>query len=228
MRVAPALLRQVGHEFGAQSLFDALDHVLLHRFHLQHAADAVERHVLGQDRQDAGRVLGPQLGQNHRDSLRIFVLEIVRQHFFLNVGELFPHVAAGGAADFIHDAADALLRQILLQQALGGVVVAEQRARGRQAADEFEQQLFDFLGLDAAELRHDDGNLAQLVVVEHAEYLAAVLVAERQHQHRRAFRAGELAPGLGHLRTAGEFGHQATNVLADFVDVGVFFCDRGH
>jgi hypothetical protein len=57
--------------------------------------------------------------------------EVVRQHLFLDVGELLPHVAAGGAADLVHDAANPLRRKILLQQALGGVVVAEQRAGGR-------------------------------------------------------------------------------------------------
>ena len=30
---------------------DALDHFLLHRFHLQHPADHVQRHVLGKDRE---------------------------------------------------------------------------------------------------------------------------------------------------------------------------------
>jgi hypothetical protein len=49
-----------------------------------------------------------QLGQHHRDGLRIFVLEIVGEHLFLDVGEFLPHVAAGGAADFVHDAGDAL------------------------------------------------------------------------------------------------------------------------
>src|SRR6185312_15049533 len=65
------------------------------------------------------------------DRLRVFVLEIVRQHLFLDVGELLPHVAAGGAANVVHDAVHALRRQVLLQQALGGVVVAEQRAGRR-------------------------------------------------------------------------------------------------
>src|ERR1700738_4422726 len=46
-------LRQVRHEFGAERLFDALDHFLLHRLHLQHPVDHVERHVLGQDREPA-------------------------------------------------------------------------------------------------------------------------------------------------------------------------------
>ncbi len=114
-------------------------------FHLQHAVDAVERQVFRQDGEHARGVFGPQFRQHDRDGLRIFVLEIVREHFFLNVGELFPHVAAGGAADFFHDAADAFLRQILLEQAFGGVVVAEQRARRRHAADEFQQQLLDLL-----------------------------------------------------------------------------------
>ena len=101
--------------------------------------------VLRQDREHARGMLGPQLGQHHRDGLRVFVLEIVRQHLFLDVGELLPHVAAGRAADLVHDAADALRRQVLLQQPLGGVVVAEQRAGGRQPADEFQQQRLDQL-----------------------------------------------------------------------------------
>ena len=163
----------------------------------------------------AGGVLGPQLGQHHRHGLRVFVLEIVRQHLFLHVGELFPHVAAGGAADLVHDAADALLRQVLLQQALGGVVVAEQGARGRHARDEFQQQLLDRIGVDRAERRHHDGDFAQLVVVEQAEDLAAVLLAERQHQHGRPLRAGQLAAAGIDLRLAGKLGHQAADVLAD-------------
>ena len=41
--VAAAGLRQARHEFGAQRLLDALQHLLLHRLHLQHAVDDVER-----------------------------------------------------------------------------------------------------------------------------------------------------------------------------------------
>ena len=133
------------------------------------------------------------LDEHHRDGLRVFVLEIVGEHLFLDVGELLPHVAAGGAADLFHDAADALGRQELLQQPLGGVVVAHQRAGRRHASDEFEQQALDRLRLDGAERRHHDRQFAQFVVVEHAPDLAAVLLAEREHQHGGALRPGELA-----------------------------------
>ena len=51
-----------------------------------------------------------------------------------------------------------------------------------------QQQLFDRFGLDRAERRHHGGDFAQFVVVEQAEDLAAVLLAERQHEHRRPFR----------------------------------------
>ena len=167
-----------------------------------------------------------QLRKHHGNGLRVFVLEIVRQHLFLDVGELLPHVAAGGAANLVHDAADALSRQILLQQAFGGVVVAEQGAGSRHAADEFEQQLLNRFGLDRAERRHHDGNFAQLVVVEQAEDLGAVLFAERQHEHRRTLRAGQLADAFRSLRALRELGHQPADVLADpfflvFLGLGV-------
>ncbi len=175
--VAAAGLRQVGHEFGAQRLLDALDHLLLHRFHLQHAVDHVERELLGQDAEHARGVLRLQLRQHHRDGLRIFVLEVVGEHLFLHVGELFPHVAAGGAADLVHDAVDALRRQVLLQQPLGGVEVAHQRAGSRHARDEFEQHVLDRVDLDGAERRHFQRELAHLVVVEQRPDLAAILLA---------------------------------------------------
>jgi hypothetical protein len=219
VRVAAARLRNVGHEFGAQRLFDALDDFLLHRFHLQHAVDAVERHFFGQNSENARGVLRAQLGEHYGHRLRVFVLEIVRQHLFLHVGELFPHVAAGGAADFVHDAGDAILRQELPEQALGRVVIAEQRAGGRQTADEFKQKLFDLFGIDGAERGHDDGDFAQFVIVKQREDLAAILLAERQHQYRGALRAGELAQGLVALRPAGELRHQVADVVADGVFV---------
>src|SRR5712692_5681353 len=72
--VAAARLRQVGHEFGAQGAFDPLDHLLLHRLHLEHAVDHVERQIFGQDGEHPRRVLRPDLAQHHGDGLRIFVL----------------------------------------------------------------------------------------------------------------------------------------------------------
>ena len=67
--VAAAGLREVRHEFGAQRLLDALQNVLLHRFHLQHAVDHVEREVLGQNRKHARGVLGPELRKHDGDGL---------------------------------------------------------------------------------------------------------------------------------------------------------------
>ena len=52
--------------------------------------------------------------------------------------------------------------------------------------DEFEQQVLDQFRLDGADRRHHDRKLAQLVVVEQAPDLGAVLLAEREHQHRGA------------------------------------------
>jgi hypothetical protein len=206
--VAAPRLRQVRHEFGAQRVLDPLDHLLLHRFHPQHAVDHVEREVLGQDGEHARGMLGPQLGEHHRHGLRVFVLEIVGEHLLLDVGELLPHVAARRTADLLHDAADPLRRQILLQQPLGRVVGAHHRARGRHARDEFQEQAFDRRRLDGAERRHHHRELAQLVVVEQAPDLGAVLLAERQHEHGGALRTGELAAGILGL-AARQRGHHA-------------------
>src|SRR6185437_2037162 len=63
VRVAAPRLRQIGHEFCAQRLFDALDHFLLHRLHSQHAVDDVERELFRQDREHARGMFGPQLGE---------------------------------------------------------------------------------------------------------------------------------------------------------------------
>jgi hypothetical protein len=93
----------------------------------------------------------PDLGKHDGNRLRVLVLEVVREHLFLHVGELLPHVAAGGTADLVHDRADPLGRQILLQQAFGGLVAAHERARGRHAGDEFKQEIFDDVGFDRAD-----------------------------------------------------------------------------
>jgi hypothetical protein len=113
--VAAARLRQVGHELGAQRLLDPLQDFFLHRLHAQHAVDHVERQFLRENGEHARGVLRADLRQHHGDGLRIFVLEIVGEHLFLDVGELLPHVAAGGAANFFHDVADPLGWQVLMQ-----------------------------------------------------------------------------------------------------------------
>src|SRR5262245_57335867 len=212
--VAASGLRQVRHELDAQRLLDPLDHLLLHSLHLQHASDDVERHVLGQDREHARGMLRLQLREHDRDGLRIFVLQIIGEHLFLDVGELLPHVAAGGAADLVHDAGHAVRRQILLQQPLGGVEIAHQRAGGRHARDEFEQHVLHRGGFDSAERGHLKRQLAHLVVVEQRPDLAAILFAERQHQHRGALRARDVR-----FRPAGLAGRKARKHLGNIVRI---------
>jgi hypothetical protein len=82
--------------------------------------------------------------------------------------------------------------------------------------------LLDRFRLDGAERRHHDGDFAQLIVVEHAEDLGAVLFAKRQHEHRGAFRAAELADTLGRRRPLRKLSHQAPDILADGCFVLVF------
>jgi len=148
VRVAAAGLREVRHEFRAQGQLDTLEHFLLHRFHAQEAVHDVEREFLRQDREHARGVFRADLRENDGNGLRILVLEIAREHFFLHVRELFPHVAAGGAANFFHDEIDAVVRQEFRKQTLGRDRVAHQRAGRRKLADEIHQELFDLFGLD--------------------------------------------------------------------------------
>ena len=95
--------RQVRHELGAQGLLDLVEDLALHRLHAQHAHHAFQREVLGQRRQHARGVLGLDLGQHHRDGLRVFVLQVVGEHRLVHVAELVPHGAAGRTADLLHD-----------------------------------------------------------------------------------------------------------------------------
>ena len=202
MGVAPPRLREVRHEFGTQRGFDPLQDLLLHRLHAQHAVDDVQRQLLGQDREHPRGVIRSDLREHDGHGLRIFVLEIIGEHLFLDVGELLPHVAAGRPADFVHDVADPFGRQILLQQTLGRVIGAHQGARRRHPRHEFKQQILDQLGLDIADRGHDDGDFTQLVVVEQAPDLGAVLFAEREHEHGGALRPGEFPLFLRGLRRA--------------------------
>ena len=103
MRVALGGAREVGHELDAQRLLDLVEDVLLHRFHAQHALHDFQREFFGQRAQHARGMFRLDLGQHDRDGLRIFVLEIVREHRLVHIGELVPHGAAGGTADFLHD-----------------------------------------------------------------------------------------------------------------------------
>ena len=159
---------------------------------------------------------GAQLGQHHRHGLRVFVLEIVRQHLFLHVGELLPHVAAGGAADFVHDAVHALGRQVLLQQALGGVVVAEQRARGRharrriRAAASRPRSASTVPSEDITiEISRSSSSSSMLKILPpYCSPSASISTAARSGPV-------SLRRPVRDLRAAGELGHQAADVLAD-------------
>ena len=68
------------------------------------------RDLLIADAQDARRVVGIDLRQNHRNGLRVLVLQVVRENVFLNVGELLPHVSACGTTDLLHDDRDLFAR----------------------------------------------------------------------------------------------------------------------
>ena len=92
------------------------------------------------------------LGQHDGDGLRVFILEIVRQHGFVHIAELVPHGAAGGPADLIHDLRRALARQGLLQQPLGAFITADQVARGSHVINEVEAQTLHNLGPHGAQL----------------------------------------------------------------------------
>ena len=108
MLVAVALggARQVGHEFGAQGLLDLVEDFALHGSMRSMRLTHFQGEVLGQGRQHAGGVLRLDLGQHHRDGLRVFVLQIVGEHVFVHVAELVPHGATGRTADFLHDGVD--------------------------------------------------------------------------------------------------------------------------
>ena len=104
-----------------------------------------------------------------------------------------------------------------MQQALGGVEIAHQGAGGGEAPDELEHQGLDRLGLDRAELGHDDRNLAQLVVIEQLPYLLAVLLAEREHQDRGALGPGQGPAGAVLRLAAGQRRDQIGNFVLVFL-----------
>ena len=91
--------------------------------------------VLGQGGQHAGGVLGLDLGQHHRDGLRVFVLQIVGEHRLVHVAELVPHGAARRAADLLHQGVDLVARHEGGEQALGLFERAHDRA-GRRTCRE--------------------------------------------------------------------------------------------
>ena len=183
--------------------------------------DDVERELLGQDREHARGMLRADLREHDRDGLRVFVLEVVREHLLLHVGELLPHVAAGRPADLLHDAGDALGRQVLLQQPLGRVEVAEQRAGGRQPADEFEHQASTASASTVPSVDITTESSRSSSSSSSFQILLAVLFAERQHQHGGALRAGSWRlPGP----LAGLAAREGRDEIGDLAASGLFCC----
>ncbi len=95
VRVAPARLRDRGHELVAQRLLDVFERFLLHRLHAQHAVDDVDREVVREDREHARGMVGAQARQDDGDGLRVFVAQVVRQDLGLDMRQPLPHAPAG-------------------------------------------------------------------------------------------------------------------------------------
>src|SRR5271169_1753368 len=173
-------------------------------------------------------MIRPDLPQHHGDGLRVFVLEAVGESLFLHVVEFFPHVAAGGAADFFHDIAHPFGGQILVQQALGRLVIAHYRAGGRHARHEFEQQVLHQRRFDRADGRHHHGNLPQFVVVEHGPHPRLMPFAEREHQDRGALGSAQLPLLRPFRQVTGELRQYAADLVCGARVVGFIARCVGH
>jgi hypothetical protein len=137
-------------------------------------------------------VVGLHLRQHHGDGLRVFVLQIVGEHRLVHVAQLVPHGATRGTADLFHQGVHLFRRHERVQQALGLLVGAHDRARRAHARDELDQQFFDDAGRHGAEAGHGLGDLLDLLVVQGFPDLGVVF-AERQQDDRGLFRTGQLA-----------------------------------
>ncbi|MNX78719.1 hypothetical protein D3C86_1103250 [compost metagenome] len=206
MAVALGGPRQVGHELGAQGLLDLVEDVALHRLHAQHPLNAFQSEVLGQGRQHARGVVGPDLGQDHGHRLRVFVLQIVGEDGLVHVAELVPHGPAGGAADFLHQGVDALAWHEGSQQALGLFVAAHQGAGAADAGDELDQDFLDHRRRHGSETGHGLGDLLDLLLVELLPK-DSVFFAQRQQDDSRAFRPRQLADVVDRPFFAHQTGH---------------------
>ena len=131
VRVAPARLRDRGHELVAQRLLDVFERFLLHRLHAQHAVDDVDREVVREDREHARGMVGAQARQDDGDGLRVFAAQVVRQDLGLDMRQPLPHAPAGGALDVRHDRGDLLARKDLGEEFLGAVEAAGHGAAAR-------------------------------------------------------------------------------------------------
>ena len=122
------LARQVRHEFAAQGALDIVDYFFLYRFHPQHAVDDFQGKCLWEGRQHAGRVIWADLGDDDRNRLRIFVLEIVGEDMLVHISELVPHRSSGRAAQLFHDLVAALTADDLGEETLSAFRGADERA----------------------------------------------------------------------------------------------------
>ena len=97
---------------------------------------------------DDAEMIGLDLGQHHRDGLRVFVLQVVGQYGFVNVAQLVPHGATGRAADFFHDLGDAIFGQGLIKQAFRSIICTNNRATATagKGIGEFNEKLLDNRG----------------------------------------------------------------------------------
>ena len=145
-----------------------------------------------QQHQHPGGMVRLDHRQHDGDGLGIFVLQVAGENLLADISELVPHGAAGRAADFLHDLGDAVPGQGLQQQALGALEAAEDAAGGAEILYEVDAEILDGIGGDGAKLGHGGGDRPDLVLMHHAEQLAGMLLAEREHQDRCLMKAGHL------------------------------------
>jgi hypothetical protein len=207
VRIALLRTRQIGHELGLERLLDLVDHVLLHRLHAQHAHHHVDREVARQLGEHAGRMVGAQLGKDHRHGLRIFVLQRAGEHGLADVGQLVPHRAARGTTDVFHDLLHLLARQDAGEQALGRLVAAVHRRHRRDFTGELDEQMLHHLRGYAAQAGDGRGQFLHFVGGKLFPDRAAMFLAQRKHQGSGPLRAVEALEfgRFGNRRHQGHF-----------------------
>ena len=162
-----------------------VEDILLHRLHAQHAHDHFEREVLRQHREHPRRVVGLDLRQHDGHRLRVFVLQVIGQHRLVDVAQLVPHGAPGGAAHLLHDLVDPLFRQGAGEKPLGGRKGADQAAGRRQLVGEFHEQALDDVRRHRAQARHRLAEDADFLVVHALEQYTGLFLAQGKHEDRR-------------------------------------------
>ena len=189
MRVALRGAGEICHELLAQRGFHLVQDVFLDGFHAQHAVDAFQGEVFGKCAKDLRGVFCLDLGEDDRDRLWVFILEVSSQNRFVHVAQLVPHGTTGRAANFFHDHGHAVLGQELVKETLCRVVGAKDGTCRRDLGHEFNQQLLDQCRGDCSEVRHDLRDFLDLFVVKRLPDGRAVFVTEREHEHRCPFRS---------------------------------------